>query len=966
MSADVLKRALLVCVILLLPVAGYAQEAVLTGTVTDSTGAVLPGVTVVAVHEATGNRFETVTDGQGAFRVPARVGLYQLTASLQGFANVTRAGLQLLVGQTAVVNLQMAPSTVQETVTVTAEAPLLNVATSSLGGNIDPQQVQELPVQGRNWMSLAMLAPGSRMTNPDDNTPIANRGAAGDIRQYQFNLDGQQVTSEMGFGGQPRYSQDSIGEFQYISNRFDATMGRSAGVQVVAVTRSGTNRISGSVRGNFRNSRFNAKNPVLDRVVPIDNQQLAFTLGGPIMRDKLHFFGHYEYEREPRTSIWNTPYPAFNVELEGNETIKMGGGRLDYQLSPSMRVVGKVTDSERWQPFTAGNNSHPAATGSTAETNREYLAQFTHVLSNRTLNEVKFGKTRWIFRNANLTEWSNHWQRGIGVTTGSPRITFTGFAIGGNNFYPRHGAQDNWSVRDDFTFSYDARGRHDLKAGFDAVIMIDDGNNCQACMGNINAQAVFNGQAIPSPEQLQAWFPDPWNADTWNLAAISPWVRTYSIGVGDYATHDVRPQYAGWLQDDWQFSRDLTLNLGLRYDLNINGSGNEYAVPPFVPADRPNDTNNLQPRLGFAYKLGDATVVRGGSGLYFSSTLQIDTYFMAQIDRLAVMQVTNDGRANFAADPFNGRPLPTLQEAQAQFCHVRNVTGCIRRSMQELMAPEEFSTHLARTWQSSIGLQRQLGSTVAVEADYIYSQGRNEKEVVENMNLTYNPATGANYPFSDITRRAYPDYGAISMVVREGWSSYHALQTGITKRLSNRWQGSATYTLSGLWDAMPNAFSGIEQVSFPLSPDMGGEFTLSASDLRHRAVFNGIWQVGRGLQLSGIYYLAVGQRSQTIYGGDLRQIAGVGGGEVLARQRLRPDGTIVPRNDFTQPRRQRVDFRVQQRISVGRVAIDGIAEVFNVFNSPNWTIETTESSRQFGQATAGENRRAQIGFRVTF
>ena len=112
-------------------------------------------------------------------------------------------------------------------------------------------------------------------------------------------------------------------------------MGRSTGVQVIAITRSGTNTLSGSVRGNFRDSRFNAKNPVLDRVVPIDNQQLAFTLGGPILRDKLHFFGHYEYEREPRTSVWNTPYPRFNVELKGNETIKMGGGRLDYQLSPT-------------------------------------------------------------------------------------------------------------------------------------------------------------------------------------------------------------------------------------------------------------------------------------------------------------------------------------------------------------------------------------------------------------------------------------------------------------------------------------------------------------------------------------------------------------------------------------------------------------------------------------------------------
>jgi hypothetical protein len=952
--------------ILALPVMAYAQEAVLTGTVTDSTGAVLPGVTVTAVHEATGNRFVAVTDARGIYRIPARVGAYQLTAELQGFTSVSRTGLQLLVGQTAAVDLQMAPSTVQETVTVTAEAPLLSVSTSSLGGNIDPQQVQELPVQGRNWMALAMLAPGSRMTNPDDTTPIANRGAAGDIRQYQFNLDGQQVTSEMGFGGQPRYSQDSIGEFQYISNRFDATMGRSAAVQVVAVTRSGTNRLTGSVRGNFRNTRFNAENPVLNRVVPIDNQQLAFTLGGPIRRDRLHYFGHFEYEREPRTSIWNTPYPLFNVELEGNETIKMGGGRLDYQLSPGMRLVGKVTLAERWQPFGAGNNQHPAATGTNAETNREYLGQFTQVLSNRALNEVKVGKTRWIFRNRNLTAWQNHWQKGIGVTTGSPRITFTGFSIGGNNFYPRYGAQDNWSVRDDFTFSYEASGRHDLKAGFDAVVMIDDGNNCQACMGNIDARGVANGVAIPAPAQLQAWFPDPWNADTWNLAAISPWVRTYSIGVGDYATHDVRPQYAGWLQDDWQVSRNLTLNLGVRYDLNINGSGNEYAVPPFVDAGRPNDINNVQPRAGFAHRLGDRTVVRGGSGLYFSSTLQIDTFFMAQITRLAVFQITNDGRPNFAADPLNGRPLPTLEQVQQQFCHVRNVPGCLRRSMQELVAPDEYSKHLGRTWQSSIGIQRQIGNTVAVEADYVYSQGRNEKEILDNMNLTYNPATGANYPFSDISRRPYPEYGAISMLVREAWSSYHALQTAVTKRLGNRWQGSATYTLSGFWDALPRPFSGTQPVAFPTAPDMGGEFTLSASDLRHRTVFNGIWQVGRGFQVSGIYYVAAGQRGQTIYGGDLRQISGVGGGETLARQRLRPDGTVVPRNSFTQPTRQRVDLRLQQRFTLGRVAIDGIAEVFNVFNSPNWTIETAESNRQFGQAVQAEFRRAQLGFRLTF
>jgi hypothetical protein len=148
---------------------------------------------------------------------------------------------------------------------------------------------------------------------------------------------------------------------------------------------------------------------------------------------------------------------------------------------------------------------------------------------------------------------------------------------------------------------------------------------------------------------------------------------------------------------------------------------------------------------------------------------------------------------------------------------------------------------------------------------------------------------------------------------------------------------------------------------------MGNEFTLAATDLRHRAVFNGIWQVGGGFQVSSIYYLGIGERFLTTYGGDLRGIAGVGGPETMVRQRLRPDGTIVARNSFTQPARKRFDLRLQQRIPLGnRVALDGIAELFNLFNSPNFTVETQESNRQFGLATLGEYRRAQLGFRLTF
>ncbi len=955
-------RVLLALVILALPAASYAQEAVLTGTITDSTGGVLPGVTVTATHEATGNTFLAVSDERGIYRIPARVGALQMVAELPGFSTVTRGGVQLLVGQTVTVDLRMSPSTVQETVTVTGEAPLLNVATSSLGGNVDPRQVQELPVQGRNWMSLAMLAPGSRMTTPTGTTPLPDRNQ-GEQREFQLSLDGQSVAGELGYGGQPRYSQDSIAEFQFISNRFDATQGRSSGVQVRAITRSGTNALSGSVRGNFRDSRFNAENPVLNRVVPIDNQQLAFTAGGPIRRDRLHFFGHFEYEREPRSSVWNTPFAAFNVELTGKQTVKMGGVRLDYQLTPQARMMGKFSEARVFQPFGQGNQNHPAETGAHSDLNREYLGQFTQVIGNRAANEIKGGKTRYIFTDANLTTWSNHWQKGIGVTTGSPRITFTGFTIGGNRFFPRHGAQDIWMIRDDFTFSYEMRGRHDLRAGGEFQQYIDDGNNCQSCMGIIDAR---NGP-LPSAAQLQAWFPDPFNADTWNMAAISPLVRTYDIGIGDYTTHDERPQIAAWLQDDWRVSNALTLNVGVRYDLSKNASGNEYDIPNLHPGGQPDDTNNMQPRVGFAYQVNERTVVRAGSGLYYGVPLSVETFWMAQINRLRVLQFTNDGRANFAADPLNGQPLPTLAQAEERFCHARNVPGCLRLAIGELIAPDEYSRNLARSWQNSIGVQRQFGSTVAVEADYVYTQGRNEKDILENVNLTFDPATGANFPFSNIARRALPEYGLISMSARTGRSSYHALQTAFTKRMANRWQAAATYTLSGLWDAESRPFTGLQMVPFETARDMGGEFTLGQTDQRHRAVFNGIWQVGRGFQVSGLYYLGVGERANHVYSGDLRGVGGGGGGQALRRQRLRPDGTIIDRNSFTQPRRQRVDLRAQQRIPLrGRIAIDGIVEVFNVFSSPNWTLNSDQANRLYNTRISGENRTAQFGFRVGF
>jgi hypothetical protein len=473
------------------------------------------------------------------------------------------------------------------------------------------------------------------------------------------------------------------------------------------------------------------------------------------------------------------------------------------------------------------------------------------------------------------------------------------------------------------------------------------------------------GSLVSTP--LPALFPDPFDADTWNLAAISPWVRSYSIGVGDFHVPVPSKKVGLWAQDDWKLTDALTLNLGLRYDLGIGMFANDIEFLPWQDDDRPNDADNIQPRVGFAYQVNDRTVIRGGTGLYYGDALGGDQSFARGNVQIAEINITNDGRPNFAADPFNGQPLPTYEQAIQRFCHVSRPstpgnlsTGCLIRDASEVTAPHDMM-RVTRNWSSSIGFQRQFGSTIALEVDFVWNEGRDEKDVIDNVNLTYNPATGANYPFSDRARRAFPDWGVVSMNTHNGKSRYKALQTALQKRFSDRWQASATYTLSSFWAADSPPVSGLEFVPFETQPDLGGEWAPSADDQRHRFVFNGIWQVGGGFQMSALHFFAAGLRQESFYGGDLRQTGG------NFSQRLRPNGTIVPKNSLFDPAQNRTDLRFQQRIPLpGRMSIDGIAEIFNVFNNENYELSTQESAADYLRPVAGQFRSAQFGFRFSF
>jgi hypothetical protein len=741
---------------------------------------------------------------------------------------------------------------------------------------------------------------------------------------------------------------------------------------VNAVTKSGTNIYSGTLSGYFRDDNFNAKDFVVDRVLPYSDQQISTTFGGPIRRNRIHFFTFYEAEREPQTLAFTSPFPTFNgIDLTDTRHEYKYGIRGDIQFSPSTRLMLKASRWEHTFPFQLprfqpGATLHPSAVGGGFHSADQLWASFTQTFGNRIVNEIKGGYGPLHF------DFSMYGRGGIfGQPSGSaaqaargtqpiapgllipldglpPFIQLRGYTLGTPNDYPQNIGQDMYQIRDNFSAIF---GAHELKLGGEYMYQLHHLFWDQLEHATIDAQ----GGAIPG--NVEELFP-VWNDwTTWNLAALSPITRFYRKSFGSYIIYNPRDTFAAWLQDNWTVTKSLVLNLGVRYDVSFGSIGDRVGeLLPFRTEDQIKpDVLNFAPRFGFAYTLPDKkTVLRGGWGRYYAEPLDNPVHWTQMSIQTVVPTTNNDGRSNFASDPYNGQ-VPTRESILASGAR-RDLAG----NMIPGNGPNGYHTMYSN--QGSIGFQRQLSDTIGIEADYAYT-GTRRDVYTRNLNLSYNPATGANYPFNDISHLPYPNFGLVPTYYSDGWSNYHALQTAFTKRFRSNWQASATYTLSGYWDA-----NGAPDVGFTVAPDLGGEYTLAAGDQRHRAVFNGIWELPHGLQLSGLYFFGSGLRYATSYGGDLRGVGTAGTG------RLRPDGTIVARNSFVGLPIHRVDLRVQQRMPLfGRSTIDGIFEVFNLFNHANYGSYTTVESlgASYGKPSQNSNaayqpRMLQLGFRFAF
>lgn len=966
MRAQVVGPLLLV---LLLSASGAsAQEATLAGVVTDDTKSALPGVTVTATSVDTGRVVTAVSDDRGEYRLRGLApGRYRIQAELSGFASTIVPEVELLVGQNRSLPLAMQLASLSETLTVTTQAPLVDLSSTQVAGNVDRRQMEELPLQGRNWMELAMQVKGIT-ANAVDTTPGVRD------RQFQLNLDGQEITQQVagsGFG-QPRFSREAIAEFQVVTNLFDITQGRSLGIQVQAISRSGTNNWDGSVYGYFRDDALNAKDFIANRVLPYSNQQVGAALGGPIVRDRAHFFLSFERENEPNTILSSPPsLPgqsfSFDTKLVQNSFL----GRHDWQVASGNHLTVRASYWDWSNPFTqVSGTEHPSQAANRSRKAVNVVGTWSKVISPTLLQEVRVGYSHFDWRN----------QLAVPELAGTPNYVFPGLTVGQRRNYPQEFYQNTISARWDATWT---RGRHDTKFGGEFLRWHDTGQ----------WQLLARGEFIflTAPPDLARRFPaDAWNDPTrWDLTGLDARIQRFDQNFGDWTIDIPRPTVALWAGDTWKPAADLTLNYGVRWDADWGAlnpphvttavtfdpvGGKPYADIALEPGARLypgglRDLLNIAPRGGVTWNVGGQgrLVVRGGSGLYYSIPDSNTTFSQQSFngERILVNSFNNDGQPGFLLDPTRGRTAQDFLSGRFP----------LPPQSPRVIAHDY---RMPYTWQSTLGFQTQFGTLWGVEADLAHWKGYNFGRQ-RDPNLFFNPATGYNR--NPNTGRPDPKFTRIQWLESNGRADYAALSSGLTRRYNGRWQAAATYTLMLFMNDNTTGFQ--FEGNNPFDPE--AEWARSTEFQRHTFRINGIWRLPYSVSLAGAYFFGSGNYYATTFAAN--PFGHTGANRYVTAPVTIPEsvrsrfdgpttfavGDVVPRNALKGEPLHRVDLRLSKDVPLpGGMRLTGIAEVFNLFNHRNIGAYNAQvNSATFGQPrqnllNAYQPRVAQLAFKVSF
>ncbi|OFW27070.1 MAG: hypothetical protein A3H97_21300 [Acidobacteria bacterium RIFCSPLOWO2_02_FULL_65_29] len=955
--ASILRRCGAAFVVLLLGAARLqAQEATVTGTVVDASGAVLPGVSVTATNSANGREFFDVTTAEGRYRlvgVPA--GQYKLQAALQGFATMLMENVELLVGQNATIPLTLRIATLAENITVTAATPLVDTRQAQVTGNLDRRQMEELPIPGRNWLEMSTMVKGVVKNNISGGW--GNEGPTRAAQGFRINLDGQEITQESVPGyGQPGVSQDAIAEYQVITNMFDITMGRSTSAQVQAVSRAGTNNFRGGAYGYFRSDKLNLADHFTDEVLPFSNQQVGGTLGGPIVRDKTQFFGMYEHTREPgSTVIAPTVYNGQSITEPTGEYQDYILGRVDHQLTSKDHLLVRYSQYSWRHPAEFSTTAYSRHQTRTRDSNL-LASSWSRVINSSLLSEVKVNYFHFNFLHTPL--------EGAPLT---PEYNFPGFSVGPPWNFPEDWNQDNITTRWDLTWN---KGSHDFKIGTEARVGKDTGW----------WEARARGQMFFSrlPDRIPERFPlDAWNdSSRWDLTGLDASALRYVVhfaelggqndGKGDYSFDIPRPMFGVWIGDSWKMHDRFTLNLGLRYDVAwkdfISPGLKEtelvfdtgYSIEDIGYRNNIRDLDDVAPRAGFVWNVGgDANlIIRGGVGLYYSTQggNQVIDQQLFNGQRVLSNTFENDGLPGFVLDPTRGLKVEDIK------------AGKVKLPPQSIQV---IAHDYQNPWkvQTMIGFQKQINEIMAFDADLVHYKGGNE-DVQRDPNVFYNPATGFPFPVNQAGRPAVaPDgstFGQINLKDSTGRSEYMGLASSFTRRYRNNFQLSVSYTHLFFQNNTGIGIVGYSNQQFnPFNLDQS--WGRSQEFQRSTLNMNGVFTLPKRLNLSTAYHFGSGDYTSVTLPYDA---LGLGGA-----RRIRRDGSLIAPNTFKNDAWSRLDVRASKDFSLGgSVKLTGIAEVFNLLNESRFNRNTIEGLSNFGEkrSSAITPLSGQLAVRLAF
>lgn len=913
-------------VVLMSVVPAFAQEATIVGAVTDEGKLILPGVSVTATEVSSGRIYDAITNERGEYRLLVGPGRYELKATLSGFATTVLSNLEFLVGQNATVPISLKVASVEESVTVTGASPLVDLKSAQIAGTVDQRQMESIPLAGRNWLDLSAAVAGLNSFS---------------FGRFQLNLDGQQITQDTSVTafGQQGISRDAIAQYQVITTPYDVSLGRSVGLEVEAISKSGTNRPSGSVYGYFRDDRLNSADPFSGVVLPFKQRQIGATFGGPIIRDKTHFFMAYELERNPSTIVIH-PTALAPQQLNAATTDDKYNflGRIDHQFSSRDHLVVRGNLSHELAS-SEGITTHPTRSAAHDVSSYSATANWTHAAAGGSLQELRAGY------------YTFYWTYGPGASpvpyVQTPEYNFPGLTMGLNWNYPEYWDQTNIPIRYDLTKS---RGAHEIKIGGEWNLGLDHGDWPFRASG----QMFFSR----TPTDAATRFPLDQPATQWNFTGLDSTVtrfdQTYS---SNYNYNVPRKQYAAWIGDTWRIHSNLTLNFGIRYDL----SWGQFA-PPDVPTTsliinnglftedvgyRPiRDTNNFGPRAGVVWNLGGNNdfVIRAGSGIFYSgvgANPAVDEQLGAHI---ITNSYANDGKPGFLADPTRG-----ITAAQV-------LSGQTTVTSPQSIAVVDPAIQTPRSWQTTLGFQKQFGRVIGIDANLVYLRGYNE-ESVRDPNVFYDPATG--FPKNPVTfGRPAAAYGPIRLIGTNGRSESLTLPVTFTKRYSKSFQLNATTTFvffnrnagvggSGYGNDQINPFD----INYNFG-SAGSAFVTFRTD--------GVWNLPLGLNLSGVFRYSSGGYST--YSSGLDPLAGYG------RNRLHADLSFIPRSTFQNDPSNSADVRLSKDFKLPNgVKLSAIAEMFNLTKATNNTYDLRENSATYLKVSNVTGiRSGQLAFRVGF